>query len=359
MLSFECAVMNGENEIIFPVWDYDMIYRLNLNNGESRCLEGYVPEGVFNGPKYGAVCKYKNSLLIFAPSYSERVYIYDLGNNHGRYIELTTNKEKQYLFFDSFVYGDFVYLLPGRYGAIVKINLITDEVIYYEEIIDEVKKLREDKGLYFRHGCAVVGNYAYAPCHRTGTVVRINLTDDEFEMININNDRYKFTSMCVNDNEVFALDVTGRLIRINFDEGEAQEVFSPEYMTEREAPYLDVCSCGNSIVELPRQMEFIHILNKSDEIYYDEKLYCGRIRCFGATTSGKYVYAYSYEYKQVFQISPERGEIVKKFALKPAKDEKMEFELRHYSHQSDLFVERDYKSLNGYIDHLLISSSEN
>lgn len=354
MLSFECAVMNGENEIIFPVWDHDSIYRLNLGNGESSCLEGYISERIYNGPKYGSICKYKNSLLIFAPSCSECVYIYDLENNQGRYIQLKPNKEKQDNFFESFVYGNYAYLLPGRYGAVVKINLITDEVIYYEEIIDEVKKLRKDKGYYFRHGCAVVGNCAYAPCHRTGTVVRINLINDEFELIDIDNDRYRFTSMCANDNEVYVLDVTGKLIRISSGVGESQEVFSPGYVTEVKAPYLDVLSCGNSIVELPRQMNYIHILNKSDGIYHDKKLYCGKMQCFGATTSAKYVYAYSYEYKQVFQISPEKGEIVKKFVIKPAKDENMKFELRHYSHQNDLFVERDDKSLKEYIDYLLL-----
>lgn len=353
-LSFGCAIMNGENEMIFPIKEYDMIYRFNTVDGESRCLEGYVPEGVFAGAKYGSICKCQDRYLILAPSFSNRVYIHDMYENEGRYITLRDCKVNSELFMDSCVYGDCVYLLPRRYDAIVKINLLTNQVSYYDEMIKEMKNKVNYK-MYFWRGSVTAGDYLYAPFYRTNVILKMNLKDDSYSLVKSGDDTDQFVYMCNTDNNLFVMSYDGKISFYDID----RDIFITRYtpgdvMENGDFVYTSLCAYKNYIAEFSCCYNRINILSTAGNNIHFVKSICSEdSQWFSPIASTKYIYAYAHKEKVLYKIDVEEARVVDKINIPTDKNEKIDFKVKHLCNQYDAYIERDNTSINKYIDFLL------
>ena len=353
-LSFGCAIMNGENEMIFPIKEYDMIYRFNTVNGECRCLEGYVPEGGFTGAKYGSICKCQDRYLILAPSFSNRVYIHDMYENEGRYITLRDCKVNSELFMDSCVYGDCVYLLPRGYDAIVKIDLLTNQVVYYDEMIKEMKDKVKHK-MYFWRGSVTAGDYLYAPFYRTNVILKMNLKDDTYCLVKSDDETDQFVCMCSVSDNIYVMSSDGKISVFDLERGVFNTGFTPDdSVRTSDVAYASLCTCKDFIAEFSCCNSKINILSTSGrEINYVNSINNRESQWFSPVASSEYVYAFAHGEKVLYKIDIEKAQVIEKIKVSGDKNENIDFKSKYFDNQNDTYFERDGASVNKFIDFLV------
>lgn len=344
-LSFECAIRSDKDTIIFPAWDYDMIYTFDLNSGKCKCLEGYLPEKVFNGPKYGAICECKRRFIILAPLFSGRVYIHDLKEHHGTYIDLKSNVKMENWFFESFVYENYVYMLPGNYDAIVKINLLTNETIYYRDIVSDIRE-KGNSEICFRHGYALYNNYAFVPCFMSDAILKINLRNDEFKIISTR--KHNLLMMRGIEKYAYALASDGNVLKINLSNDEINVISKLNIDNTCLLPYSELAICKDKIVIFPWKGDKIYILSLRGGYQWDE-IRVGNLQCLCSISDLSNVFAYSYNKRKMLQINIETSKVEKFYPIYDDEKTNIDFKVRHSYFNNNILYERNANSISEYI----------
>lgn len=128
--------------------------------------------------------------LYFAPRNANYIAIYDIEGKTFKKIMLDSQYEsrKQYKFYNVKKYGNFAYFFPHTYGAIVKLNLINNDVKY---ITEPIKKLFENqshkvKGTDIIVCATLVDDIVYAGGgYNSNKILAFNLKDESFEISDI------------------------------------------------------------------------------------------------------------------------------------------------------------------------------
>lgn len=348
-ISFECAVFcENEKKMIFPAWEHDMVYVMDLESKACERLNGYVSEGVFTGPKYGAIGKYKENILIFAPLFSKRVYVHDREKNSGIYLDLKGKTDQGDLFFDILVHGDYAYLLPGKYDAIVKINMTDYTVEYFSDIVQEVAKENKD-GFFFRHGFVECNGKAFAACLRQNRLLQINLENEDMKLLECVEIGKSFTSVCSIKDDLYVLEDKGNIYRYDactdfwalvYEAGECRNQFC------------EIVGYGNRLIALPLGDSKYLVLEKGTSGYVGTEYSRPEMIFFCAKLyDGRMIYSYDYANRKMKCISMEDGSILSDEPLNDGGYETEEDFLLKCSHwrYGQLLYENGKQSLEYFI----------
>lgn len=123
----------------------NVLVRVELKTGNIS-IEAVIPEEeTFN--RYGFLAYHKDKIII-APRSKKNILIYEINNRLFRSVVLDFSmwEEEIYnLFTGVVVYNNYAYLFPGRYDAIVKLNLETNNVEYIRSWYGKISMLVSDK----------------------------------------------------------------------------------------------------------------------------------------------------------------------------------------------------------------------
>lgn len=151
---------------------------------ESRLGQDEMPEANL----YGAIAEY-NGKLVIAPRNASCVLIYDIYTDKYERINLKIDSSIiqgiSNLFGSALLSGDSVYLFPGRYPAIVKIDMITKSVSYIDSWYAEIKESLTDMQRVIFADNRESSDEVYLPCWQNGSVMTFNLGTEEYTI-----DRY-------------------------------------------------------------------------------------------------------------------------------------------------------------------------
>ena len=126
-ISFIDIALNG-NSAYFFFFYYNALFEVNIKKEQFALKKIFKTTGISDS--HAAIAAW-NSKIIIAPRCDDKVVIYDVEKDTYEFIifEFKDNvSEKEFLFNSIEIYGNFAYLIPGRYPGIIKINLITKEM---------------------------------------------------------------------------------------------------------------------------------------------------------------------------------------------------------------------------------------
>ena len=137
--------------------------------------------------QYGAIASYENYLVI-APLRTGDILIYDMDTKELRSIPLEVDKYTDgrcfNLFFSATVYGNSVFLFPGRFQAIVKIELPSGKCTYYSDWYADIKPYIADEfKILFSISNERKGSKYYLPFWQNNIVICFDMEDGSHETI--------------------------------------------------------------------------------------------------------------------------------------------------------------------------------
>ena len=179
IVSFYDAVADGN--IIWVVDQYhNALEKINIQE-QKISLAALLP--VFKDTKdirnqYGGICNDDDRLIII-PRNSTHILIYDVITGVFKDIQINSDyisKGKGYNLFGSpVIYKETLYLIPGTYSKIVKINLKSLEITYidygYEKIFPTLKSPNR---VVISHGL-IVDNILYLTCWQSMEILKLDL----------------------------------------------------------------------------------------------------------------------------------------------------------------------------------------
>lgn len=170
-LSFWDLAVHGD-QAWFCNLTYSALFRMDLNSFEVE-LETFLPTDSMDEFGQYAAIAYFNNKLIIAPFNARDILIYDLSAKHIDKIALeldgVNEKDRSSLFTSIQIYRGAAFLLPGRYHAIVRVDLNTYEVRY----------MGPEKMIYLRNYIKQDGT-CILPCYQNDNIVEIDLGTGEF-----------------------------------------------------------------------------------------------------------------------------------------------------------------------------------
>lgn len=168
-ISFE-AYIHEEDKLWFVAFDHNGLY-CKCGGSEEAVLEAIIPnERKYAFRLYAGMKKYGNKIFLI-PFLADEVAVYDI--NKKMFTKLSLKKVTEFgqkkianenaKFWSSEIYGEFLFLFPHNYPAIVIINMCTLEIVYISDFIIELEKLSINNEPYITDVC-VENKIAYCSC---------------------------------------------------------------------------------------------------------------------------------------------------------------------------------------------------
>lgn len=350
-ISFETAAWLN-NKLIFPVWNYDAVFSYDFENKKLENFEKYNLLEYNNGPKYGSI-QITDNQLILCPLYSDEVLILNFYSGISKKIKLKLLELPKDLFFDSCIYNNNIYLFPGTYSAIVKINLKTYDVQYFDDVVNKIRMSTD--GNIIRHGIVQVENTAYFACTYINKLVKFNLETGLGELLDVNIDN-NLSSVSESDdkNEIYILTICGDVYIYNLISGKSKLLCKGIGVTEKVAySEIQYDKNNNIVVIFPfaeKNIRLYDINNKENYI-----ISCGGETFWTSQHNGE-IYAYIHSQNKLIIMDTLNKCIKEEVDLNDdcvKMEEARKFKLKHKIFNAGCYQELESNSLEAYIKYIV------
>lgn len=133
-------------------------------------------------PMYSECCKYGDDIFLI-PIYTEDVLIYHSDGTTSK-IQLDHCTDQADKFFDGYVYGKYIILVPNEYPYFVRVDMETGEVVYTEDI--RALYISEDQNFVRSYGGSILfHNFLYVASRSSNRILQIDIETMECEIIEI------------------------------------------------------------------------------------------------------------------------------------------------------------------------------
>ncbi len=204
-----CAFLIKGDMCWFSAMNYNGLYCLNRMNGRLSFMGGFPEEDLNIYEMHFDIVEYKMKLF-FIPFNGSHVSVYDIAEKEMRTVRLPQGQVR-----GKFVKGikkdEYLYLMPGRYEQIVRINMETEKItkLFKLSVYDAG---RNEDGYFSDAGSVMDGDNIYFPMADTGFIMKMNLNTGEIDKIDLSSHVRKIQSLCSNDGVFWILDDRGRFL---------------------------------------------------------------------------------------------------------------------------------------------------
>ena len=166
---------------------YNALCRLDLESNEI-VIESLFPaeDSVFG--KYGNILYFEEKLIL-SPRNSVKILIYDLKSKDYTEINLSKNYKCEdiniNLFTNAFIYKNEAFFIPGTYKAIVKMDLKTLELTYYDDWYENLESDIKSKQRVLFLTSYQEENYILLPFCRGNKILKFSLNDGNSRIIEV------------------------------------------------------------------------------------------------------------------------------------------------------------------------------
>ncbi|MGQ8873597.1 hypothetical protein [Paenibacillus sp. TSA_86.1] len=176
---------------------FNAICNLNIRTGEVEIVDTIIDEALFNERLYHDNVKIGNKLY-FAPSRAREMTIYDLETRlslKGVYEDGPDNIRTR--FTRMVQHGNFLYMLPLNYSALVRYDMYNGTFKYYPEVVDKVKALYSNKidGLYFMNAFIIEGDLLLMAAAQTNVILEFNMITENINLYRVGKSENGFYGM--------------------------------------------------------------------------------------------------------------------------------------------------------------------
>jgi hypothetical protein len=138
---------------------------------------------------------YANGKLILVPTSADDFVIYNLEEKTEKYIPIRECIREYYTeckFFAAIPLGADIYFIGCHYPAIVKLNLITEEVTYYTDWLEEIG---EKEQAFFRHDYCIENDTILLACSWTNKVMAFDVKNEKCSFFEVGSKERKYAGI--------------------------------------------------------------------------------------------------------------------------------------------------------------------
>lgn len=193
------------------IWFCDIYHnnllKMQLNTGEISLETALLPENISGKMQYGPIVYIKDKIIL-APRNAGDILIYDIFTK--AIVRICLKKRnaelRKPLFINGFVYGEEAFFIPGNYPAIIKVNVESMSVEYFENFYyDLPPEIKKRNGILCNSNALIINNFCIFPIYDSNIFIKVYLNFSGFEIKRIGENPYKILSMAyIHENIWFA-----------------------------------------------------------------------------------------------------------------------------------------------------------
>lgn len=180
---FYDVAVNGDNVWFYNIF-FNAIFRVDLKT-KKIAAECYfdIADKDKQFMQYMAMAYYDNKLII-APRNAGDIIIYDLSSKECTKIpiDLSGTENVFNLFSNIRIYKDSAYIFPGRYKAIVKLDLKTYETEYIDDWYKSLGGVDNEDSVTIENVKVCGDNICMMPCWQKNAVIEFNMDTKEHKI---------------------------------------------------------------------------------------------------------------------------------------------------------------------------------
>lgn len=265
-VSFRHIAINN-NEAWFCNIYYNALFKMDLLTGKIN-LEQLLSNGKSGFKQYGAIA-YWEGLLVIAPLNARNVLIYDICEKSIVEIPLNIKIDSENnfnRFFDIVVYKGNAFLFPGKFHAIVKINLVSREVEYYTDWYNEIKTyIKDEKKIIFSICNEQVGEKFFLPFWQGNMVMCFDMERKKHEILSFKDINESFSGIKIDEKNFWiSLKDTDTILKCD---RETRQIVKFENIfgdSEKRMGILSIIPCNNKFFVIPIMGEALMEFHKID-----------------------------------------------------------------------------------------------
>lgn len=211
---FEDIYVDGE-DAYFSDFCRNGLIKGNLLTGETELVATFPNE--FNRERLYCTIERYNNKLIFAPENAKEISIYDMDKKEFEKIKIK-DENCDYKFLMTVKYKNYIFFIPSKYPAIIRLNLDTNEISYIDNWYKDnlAKNIKKDGIDIFNRDTCILGNEVYLTFYLSNVVMRFNMDTLSYNLYEVGNKDYKYSGISY-DGEYFWLAPQGKLCIIKWN----------------------------------------------------------------------------------------------------------------------------------------------
>lgn len=190
--TFENACVVGDN-IYFFSYEVNGLFKIDMKKEECKYIDSLKKYD--NKIRLFGDLIYVNGKIILAPMLADDFVIYDLEERTAKYIPVE-KCDKNYCseckFFAVIHHGIDVYFIGCHYPAIVKLNLLTEKVVYYT---DWLKNVIGEGYAFFRRDYHIENEKILLACSWTNQILSFDMKSGECAFLEIGSKKRKYAGI--------------------------------------------------------------------------------------------------------------------------------------------------------------------
>lgn len=233
---------------------------------------------------FGAVIIEKGKVYLFSNAQKES-FVYDIENDF--FEEIVIENIVLNAFRGVYKYGNYLYVIPYRYGRVVKISLLNQSVDYSESW----NRLYGNKDGLYINSCAKISNTnVIMAVPETNMLLQYNMATDKWSTIESKNADVNYTYASYTQNNIYAFDCKNKNICIVDKGGEVSKI------EKVECGSAEIIAFNDNIILDPSGNDYIYIYSKdlvkekTYQLNYEKSQLRLDFHCLYWLVSGKYCY---------------------------------------------------------------------
>jgi len=159
--------------------EFNALFKVNLESGDCTYIDLFPQEAVNKKRLHIKAVQIKTKIY-FIPASASTISVYDLETKCFENILIedeisNKNYNKKYKFADAFVYGEYIYILPSTYPAIVKLKHTDNSIDYLTENLPT-------NSYFFRPGTVQVGSKLFIPNTKDNLVMEFDMEVEKIQL---------------------------------------------------------------------------------------------------------------------------------------------------------------------------------
>lgn len=278
-LTFEDAYYDS-GYIYFFAYEVNGIFRINLPDNSMEFLVSIKEYGKERRRLFGSVvCIDKK--LYFAPLSADDILIYDMVENDYRLISIDKEDYKgtDAKFYALCQYQNSLFFFPTHYPAILKLDLLSGNIMYYKNWLGLLPDYYKNGMDYFRQSVCLRGELIIAPLCYSDDILLFDLKNNKEELVHIATERdkeYGFSGIRSDVDGYWLSSLTGKeLYKWDYQSSTIKKYLLDNKNKSQEYSYVGLDYCGDKVIIRPAY--------ENDLVIFD----CNNI-CFEKISSDEY-----------------------------------------------------------------------
>ncbi|MCQ2498092.1 MAG: hypothetical protein MJ133_03835 [Lachnospiraceae bacterium] len=309
-ITFE-KYIEENGKIIFPAFNHNALYEMSLENREITMLARIPGSNFFQHRTFFAIEKYKSKFFLI-PFWGTKIWIYDRET-----CELTNIKIAPEIDFDtdainlkpgkfarSFVNGQYMYIFPHFYPALVIIDMETLEVTYDTDVVENLCKIRQNDDALIT-GVNQYENHVYCSIGNSNSVLVYNLNNHSHYILPIPFSGIGFNGIGVTEDRIILTPRRhGAVAMYDRKKKECTEIYDyPSDYNCANIPFQSIVKISSGYLLIPTNSNFFMILKDEGNIICLREESIGLQGILDSRISYDRVMAYGVEGSKVWYIS--------------------------------------------------------